>query len=126
MSSERQLLLLDDLFTVTAVDPEGKKFDRVSRLKATGENLSIDLVLDVNSEIYPVTLGDRLNIALSKTLNLDGSPSDEGSWRPDATGPSLADKYEYVMYGKLFKFENTSTANKMYKTFLKFYTFNPL
>lgn len=108
-----QLIILEDLFAIASVDAEGKKFDRVSRIKATGENLGMDLVLDINSEIYPVKQGDRLNIALAKTLNLDGSPSDEGSYRPDATGPSLADKYDYVMYGRLFKFENTSNANKM-------------
>lgn len=112
-----QLILLEDLFAITAVDPDGKKFDRVSRIKATGENLGMDLVLDINSEIYPVRQGDRLSIALAKTLNLDGSPSDEGSYRPDATGPSLADKYDYVMYGRLFKFENTSNANKMFLNF---------
>jgi DNA-directed RNA polymerases I, II, and III subunit RPABC3 len=114
MSNERSLIILEDLFNITAIDPDGKKFDRVSRVKGTGENLGMDLILDVNSEIYPVKLGDRLNIALSKTINLDGTPSDEGSYRPDATGPTLADKYEYVMYGRLFKFENTSNPNKMY------------
>ena len=112
--SERQLLLLEDLFKITAVDPDGKKFDRVSRIKATGENLGMDLILDVNIEIYPLALGERLNIALAKTLNLDGTASDEGSYRPDAAGPSLADSYDYVMYGRLFKFENTSNANRMY------------
>lgn len=108
------LLILEDIFAIAAVDPDGKKFDRVSRIKATGENLGMDLVLDVNVEIFPLKQGDRLNIALAKTLNLDGTPSDEGSYRPDATGPSLSDKYDYVMYGRLFKFESTSNANKMY------------
>lgn len=108
------MLLLDDLFTVTAVDPEGKKFDRCSRIRAAGENLGMDLTLDINSEIYPVAAGDRLSIGLARTLHLDGTPSDEGSWRPDSTAPSLADKYEYVVYGKLFKLESTAAAHKLY------------
>jgi len=109
------IVLVEDLFSVTAVDPDGKKFDRVSRIKATGENLGLETILDVNSELYPLKQGDRVSIVLAKTLNLDGSPSDEGSYTPStgAEGPSLADKFDYVMYGRVFKFENTSTPGKM-------------
>lgn len=112
--SEHKLLILEDLFKISAIDPDGKKFDRVSRIKATGENLDMEMLLDVSIEVYPLKVGERLNLALAKTLSLDGTPSDEGSYRPDLVGPSLADNYEYVMYGRLFKFESTSNANRMY------------
>ncbi len=120
-SAEKQLLLVEDLFHVSAIDPDGKKFDRVSRIKATGENLGMDLTLDVNCELYPIRVNDRLTVALSKTLNLDGSPSDDASYCPSPNVPSLADGFEYVMYGRLFKFENTSQANKLY-TKTKYYS----
>jgi len=37
-------------------------------------------------------------MALAKSLNLDGSTT-----QPADGAPSLLDKYEYAMYGKVFK-----------------------
>jgi len=94
-------ILFEDIFDVKDIDKDGKKFDKVSRIMASSENYEMELILDVDVDIYPITFGEKFSIALASTLNLDGSP-DEGVF--DQTGkPSLADKYEYVMYGKVFK-----------------------
>ena len=46
-------------------------------------------------------MGQRFSLALAQTLSLDGSPEDDSF---DQSGkPSLADGYEYVMYGKCYK-----------------------
>jgi len=68
-------LLFDDLFHVKDVDRDGKKFDRgvlfngrmsfsktcvlslVSRLFCESESFKMDLILDVNTQLYPVKLG---------------------------------------------------------------------
>ncbi|KAI9608753.1 hypothetical protein H4Q26_004940 [Puccinia striiformis f. sp. tritici PST-130] len=87
-------LLFDDLFTITTVDKDGKKFDRVSRLNATSTNHSMNLVLDFNVELYPLKVGDSFALALSSSLT------------PEEGKGGLADEYEYVMYGKLYKFDS--------------------
>lgn len=105
-------LLLDDVFEITAVDPDGKKFDRVSRIQAKSDNFDMRLLLDVNVEIYPLQTTQKFTLALAKSLSLDptNNPLDaDVAWRPDA-GPSLADKYEYVMFGRVFKFEDVSSS----------------
>jgi len=59
----------------------------------------MQLLLDINSDIYPVDLGDQLTVALAKSLGSDDDMGyDQGSGRE-----SLAKDYEYVMYGKVFK-----------------------
>ncbi|EDK97592.1 DNA-directed RNA polymerases I, II, and III subunit RPABC3 isoform 3 [Mus musculus] len=50
-------ILFEDIFDVKDIDPEGKKFDRVSRLHCESESFKMDLILDVNIQIYPVDLG---------------------------------------------------------------------
>eukprot|EP00899_Mesostigma_viride_P015092 jgi/Mesvir1/23584/Mv18275-RA.1 len=101
-------LLFEDYFNVLDKDPDGKKFDKVSRLKCRSEYYEMELLLDVNTSIYPVEVGDKFSLALSSTLRLDGAP-DERVY--DQSGnPSLADKYEYVMYGKLFKYQDDGTS----------------
>ncbi len=73
----------------------------------------MDMLLDVNVDIYPVDLGDKLALCLATTLNTDGTPSGASydSVRPTARR-TLADDFEYVMHGKIFKFRNTSQAGQ--------------
>ncbi|KAL0307185.1 UNVERIFIED_CONTAM: DNA-directed RNA polymerases II and V subunitA [Sesamum radiatum] len=93
--------LFEDIFRVDAVDPDGKKFDRVSRIAARSEQFDMLLHLDVNIEIYPMRVGEKFMMVLAPTLNLDGTP-DTGYYTP-GNRKSLADKFDYVMQGKLYK-----------------------
>lgn len=90
----------EDTFEVKNIDPEGKIFDKVSRLECSSVSYDMQLLLDVNTDIYPVELGDKLTVALAKSLT--DNEMDDGIF--DQSGrASLADEYEYVMYGKVFK-----------------------
>lgn len=103
-------LLFEDIFTVTRIDPDGKKFDKVSRIEARSEQFDMYMLLDVNIDVYPVSVGEKFAIALAPTLNLDGTP--DNGYFIQGGRKSLADKYEYVMYGKLYKLsEEGSGAN---------------
>lgn len=70
-------VLFEDIFDVKDIDPEGKKFDRVSRLHCESESFKMDLILDINSWIYPMELGDKFRLVLASTLKEDGY-SDSG------------------------------------------------
>lgn len=67
-------ILFEDIFNVKDMDPEGKKFDRVSRLHCESESFKMDLILDINSWIYPMELGDKFRLVLATTLQEDGRP----------------------------------------------------
>lgn len=67
-------VLFEDIFNVKDMDPEGKKFDRVSRLHCESESFKMDLILDINSWIYPMELGDKFRLVLATTLKEDGYP----------------------------------------------------
>uniref|UniRef100_G3MN51 DNA-directed RNA polymerases I, II, and III subunit RPABC3 n=1 Tax=Amblyomma maculatum TaxID=34609 RepID=G3MN51_AMBMU len=64
----------------------------------------MDLILDVNTMLYPVDLGDKFRLVIATTLREDGYP-DDGEYNPADTGPSRADSFEYVMYGKIYRIE---------------------
>ena len=42
-----------------------------------GDNYEMDMVLDINCELYKVPLGTKLNVLLASTLNLDGTPDEK-------------------------------------------------
>ncbi|KAL9069985.1 MAG: hypothetical protein Q9161_005158 [Pseudevernia consocians] len=109
--------LFSDTFTLTAINAQ--KYDRVARLSAHTENGDTSLTLDVNTELFPCTIGDRLQILLASTLSLDGSKDDGKGWRDIGRGEaSVADEYDYVCHGKIYRFEEGDDENiKVYVSF---------
>ena len=102
--------LFDDTFTITSIN--SAKYDRVSRI--SGHNLSndTDFTLDVNTELYPCLVNDTINLVLASTLALDGSKDDGKGWREAQRGEaSLADMYDYVCHGKIYKFDEGQGEN---------------
>ena len=80
------------------------KFENVDRLVCRGEQYkNMELLLDINSAIYPVRTGDKLEVVLTATLNANGSNEDESLYQHKYEG--LIDQYEYVMHGTIFKME---------------------
>mmetsp|Transcript_35764 Transcript_35764/g.91304 ORF Transcript_35764/g.91304 Transcript_35764/m.91304 type:complete len:149 (-) Transcript_35764:23-469(-) len=109
-------VLFEDVFEILEKDPAGKRFDRVSRFRARSDTYQMDLNLDVNIEIYPLEAGEKVKLALSSTLNVDGTPCTD-SYDPQLYlgKASLMDQYEYVMQGKIFKYKD-HTASGTLKT----------
>ncbi|KAG6911841.1 hypothetical protein DXG01_000088 [Tephrocybe rancida] len=117
MAAAASSIVFDDIFTINAIDKEGKKFDRVSRLYAHSKNYEMDLTLDYNVELFPLQDEDSFALALASSLARGGAPAGSNAadgnedaaddkerdvWRPDGKGRrGLEDDYDYVMYGKV-------------------------
>lgn len=104
-------VVFEDIFNVKDIDPEGKKFDRVSRLHCESESFKMDLILDINTWLYPIDLGDKFRLVLATTLREDGFP--DGDWNPLETGEaSRADSFEYVMFGRIYRIEGDDSCHE--------------
>ncbi|KAG5363404.1 DNA-directed RNA polymerases I, II, and III subunit RPABC3 [Yarrowia sp. B02] len=98
--------LFEDSFKTTSVD--SARYDRVSRITAQSQNHDdIHLTLDVNTELFPMSKGDVVTIALASQLT-DKETTYSGWREPKVGEKSLADDYDYVMYGTVYKFEEGS------------------
>lgn len=94
--------------TFTVSDINFDKYDRVARVFANSEDGEIYMHLDINTDLFSCTVLDRLHILLSSTLSLDGVKDDvKGGWRElrSGEGLSLADEYDYVCHGKIYRFK---------------------
>jgi len=117
MTSSKSNIVFDDIFTIKKIDPDGKKFDRVSRLLAESRNYSMALTLDYNSEIYPLDVGQNVVLALASSLAREPAGTQDAAtvaeedrdrdvWRPDGKGRrGFEDEYDYVMYGRVYRFD---------------------
>lgn len=108
--------LFEESFTVTEYDQS--KYDRVARISCTSSDSQTVMTLDINIELFPCSVSDTLHVVLTTTLSPDGSKEDDKGWRDvgkagDAPA-TLADLYDYVCYGKIYKFEETFDGNTMY------------
>lgn len=71
----------------------------MSRLHCVSDNFKLDALLDVNTELFPLHhKQDRMTLVLAKSLQLEN------------TTKSLADDYDYVMYGKVYKFDENRAS----------------
>ncbi|ODM17872.1 hypothetical protein SI65_06660 [Aspergillus cristatus] len=105
-------LLFEDTFTITAINSQ--KYDRVSRLTCTSSDSFTTFTLDVNTELYPCAVGESLSMALASTLSLDGKEDSKASWREVGMGEqTLANDYDYVCHGKVYRFEEGSSQGNM-------------
>ncbi|KAJ1348604.1 DNA-directed RNA polymerases I, II, and III subunit RPABC3 [Parelaphostrongylus tenuis] len=96
-------VVFDDMFMVKNIDPDGKKFERCSRLFCDSESFSMELILDVNTQIYPVNLNDKFRLMITKSVRDDRMP-DEGEYDPKASY-SRVEQFEYVMFGRIYRIE---------------------
>ncbi|KAF3915157.1 hypothetical protein ABW20_dc0104061 [Dactylellina cionopaga] len=110
-------ILVSETFSIGAVDSQ--KYDRVSRI--SGSNPDIKFHLDVSHDLYPVQAGETIELVLASTLKLDGSSDIEKAkqgWRDLDETPTLADGYDYVCYGKIYRFEEAGVDSiKAYISF---------
>ncbi|WFD24747.1 DNA-directed RNA polymerases I, II, and III subunit RPABC3 [Malassezia equina] len=106
--------LFDTQFVIKEIDPDGKKFDRVSRVQAHSPTLDMMLSIDIATDIYPVHVGQSLALQLVSSLRREkadadaDAAADRDAWRLDADDTSLAKDFDYVMYGKIFKYDERS------------------
>lgn len=49
---------------------------QVSRLFCESESFKMDLILDVNTLLYPIALGDKFRLLVTTSLREDGVPDD--------------------------------------------------
>lgn len=106
--------LFEESFTITNVDQS--KYDRVARIYATSTDNQTILSLDINVELFPCQPSEGINIVLATSLALDGSKEDEKGWRDTGKGnpeASLADMFDYVCHGKIYKFEDGDDGQTM-------------
>lgn len=114
--SNNDAVLYEERFIISAKDH--KKYDRAARITATSidEDSTTRLELDINTELLDITPGTNIEICLASTLSLDGSVDDDRGWRDVAKAEvqTLADGYEYVCYGKVYKFEDSKASKTLY------------
>ncbi|KAK8820216.1 DNA-directed RNA polymerase I, II, and III subunit rpabc3 [Blastocystis sp. ATCC 50177/Nand II] len=103
-------ILFEEIFEVKSVNPDGKAFDKVTRFAATSVTYGMDMLIDINTDVYPLKANDRFTLVFANTLYKDNRP-DPGTYVDYSKEKTLMDDYEYCMYGKVFKYQFKDNGN---------------
>lgn len=108
----QQNILFEDNLIITDIDKDLKAFDKVSRIEGTAEDSQCKINMDINVDIYPINKESLYSLLITKSLNPDGTPC-PNSFNYDMyiKQNSLMEKFDYVMYGKIFKFSEEPNGN---------------
>ena len=97
----------------------------MARINAVSSSNDLNLTLDINSELFPILKGDTLSLQLTTSIKVDGSETrdeDGSGWRAVRSGDrTLADDYDYVMYGKIYRFDEGVQGSDKGYVLLGFY-----
>mmetsp|Transcript_529 Transcript_529/g.1246 ORF Transcript_529/g.1246 Transcript_529/m.1246 type:complete len:164 (-) Transcript_529:1808-2299(-) len=109
--------IINDLFIVKEIDMvpldpsrpsvkvKHKIFPKVSRIYAISETKKLEFILDINTDIYKISLGDRLEfLIIGESLQAPTQINKEifsSEWVSNLKKDLISD-YEYVMYGIIF------------------------
>ncbi|EGP84402.1 unnamed protein product [Zymoseptoria tritici ST99CH_1A5] len=109
--------LYEEAFNVNTLLDQA--YDRVHRVIGTSQDSSTSYTLDINCELYPLVAGETFSMLLASTLNLDGTKDEGQGWRGKSTGSTLADLWDYVCYGKVYKVEDPEDGDNI-KVYISF------
>ncbi|KAI1266889.1 DNA-directed RNA polymerases and 3 polypeptide [Xylariaceae sp. FL1019] len=110
--------LFEEAFTITNYDQS--KYDRVARITGSSGDNATQMMLDINIELFPCNVGENLQVVLATTLALDGNrDNEEKGWREVRGESTLADMYDYVCHGKIYKFED-GTEGQSLRAYISF------
>ena len=91
---------------------------KVSRISAKTEVHKLDIELDVNTDVYPMSKETFYGLCLARSLTADGQEDFDlfrhGDARAqDDSASNIIDQYQYVMNGKIFEDQLSDDGNKL-------------
>lgn len=102
--------LFEDIFDIKDIDPEGQKFDRVKRYHCESESFKMDLIIDINTQIYNMGLGEKFRLVIATSIT-DDIYSDDSEWTPRMHLSVRAEAFDYITNGKIYRIEGEDSSS---------------
>ena len=106
-------IVFDEILEIESIDKDSKIFEKVQRCEGKTKKTNYNIMLDINSELYPMEIGSLYSLVLAKSIEENGAiKTDEFDYELTTNKKNtLMDKYEYVMRGRVFQFSSEKKRN---------------
>nr|CCC95393.1 hypothetical protein, unlikely [Trypanosoma congolense IL3000] len=98
-------VILEDTFTVTARNPDGVVYSRVSRIHCKSQGRNLTITSDVNTEEFPLVVGDRLTITLANSIELQDQAGSKHYDQSVYHRNTRLQDCDYAMHGRVYSHE---------------------
>ncbi|EPY24736.1 DNA-directed RNA polymerases I, II, and III subunit RPABC3 [Angomonas deanei] len=102
-------IIFEDTFTVTANNRVDAVYQRVSRIQCTNETGDMTIESDINTEVFPIPLNQRLTITLANSLELSANEAGKESGKHYDHSiyhrETLLNDCDYAMHGRVYSHE---------------------
>ena len=99
--------VFEEILVIDSIDKDIKVFDKVQRCEGYTKDTKYYISMDINSEIYPMKVGNSYTILLAKSIyDSKITPKNFEYDLFSNTKNTLMDNFDYVMCGKVFQFSN--------------------
>lgn len=95
-------LILEEVFVVDAVNPDGKIYLRVSRIACKSLKTDLKISLDINADVFPVEKNEKLTIAIATTLEKNGQAMAATYDHSIYNRETRLDEFDYACFGRVF------------------------
>nr|UXY87469.1 RNA polymerase II subunit [Cryptomonas sp.] len=85
-----------------SIKTKNKMFSKVSRIFAHSRSNLLEIILDINTEIYAVCLNDEIDVLITKVPQIENEIAKNVNDWTSYFGKEILDLYEYVVYGTVF------------------------
>lgn len=97
--------IFEDRFVVDSVD--NSKFEKVSRIKAKSTGYDAELIIDICTELYNLEPRNTISLCIR-----DNPLYENGVKRAEPDVAAIFDSADYIMHGRVFKFEELSSERR--------------
>lgn len=75
----------------------------VSRIEAKSEFYDYSITVDVNTNIYPIKEGEKIEVTISDSL-YEVKDINETGYNANKKPSATAESYDYIMQGRVYKY----------------------
>ena len=106
-------IVFDEILKIESIDKDNKIFEKVQRCEGKTQKTNYNILLDINSDLYPMEVGCLYSIVLARSIEENGKTKIEEFDYELTTNKkyTLMDKYDYVMRGRVFQFSSEKKRN---------------
>ncbi|CCW68725.1 unnamed protein product [Phytomonas sp. Hart1] len=98
-------IILEETFAVTGLNTEGTVYLRVSRIQCSNESGTLNIVSDINTEEFPISLNERLSIVLANSLELSGVTAKKNYDHSIYHRETRLNDCDYAMHGRVYSLD---------------------
>ena len=105
-------IIFEEILDIDSIDKDIKIFDKVQRCEGKTKETNYEILMDINSEIFPMKINTSYKIFLVKSIYASKPTPKYFEYELFSNiNNTILNDFDYAMCGKVFQFSNDKNNN---------------